>query len=666
MSNIISLVYGFILLVAINLFTLFVGPSAIWPITISDLPFLILLGGYIILCVLLLRKSQKSLRSIVNYRLLMEGLFCLTLLLFLFSYVYARNANMDYAQRFAQFGSQLRLAPTSTRERIIVLTRFVPLLLASGGWYVVTLFQDRHTGIIDRLGLLFVLLAVVLTMLSLPSWLHLDGMPFFAWISLVPLFIVLPRIGYWRGIFLGTAYGAYVTLCNNYWLGTFSLISLQVATIILAIYYLLFLLPAVWIIRKIPSPLLLALLWSVFGAFKHLGFASFPWGLPVHSQYRFTALIQMAEITGIWGIDFIIIYANAAIAHVLYQLSQPVRPGWKLLQHSAAASILLILALIFGIVRLQPVEGDTKSLRTALIQNNNDPRKTDYEETFQVLKTLTTEANEYSPDIIIWPETAFVPNIRRWSQESAEQSPLVDLVRRFLRYQSSLDTWLLTGNDDYEVIRDATGKELSRNNYNAAVLFSPSGKRVDTYRKIHLVPFTETFPYKQQLPGLYNFLLSFDVHFWEKGERWVVFEHPRMRFSVLICFEDSFPADVRQFVLQGSELLVNISNDYWAQDEVEAVQHFATSLFRTVEHRRPMVRSTISGLTSYIDAYGRIRKSLPQYQEGLLIVDVQTASEASMTLYTRWGDWFPIASLILSTAFIGLYFFRLIRLRRKS
>jgi apolipoprotein N-acyltransferase len=226
------------------------------------------------------------------------------------------------------------------------------------------------------------------------------------------------------------------------------------------------------------------------------------------------------------------------------------------------------------------------------------------------------------------------------------------LVRDFLGWQKSTGTWLVTGNDDYLLIQGPGGEE--RLDFNAAVLFSPSGERVATYHKMHLVPFTEYFPYRQQLPAVYRLLQSFDAYLWEPGKERVVFRHPRLSFSTPICFEDAFPNDVRLFARQGAEAIVNMSNDYWSQTEAEAMQHAANAVFRAVENGLPLVRASASGLTCAVDTRGRITSRAPIYEEAALLVDLRVAP-GDPTPYTRWGDWFPPACgvLLLAAAAAG-------------
>jgi apolipoprotein N-acyltransferase len=194
------------------------------------------------------------------------------------------------------------------------------------------------------------------------------------------------------------------------------------------------------------------------------------------------------------------------------------------------------------------------------------------------------------------------------------------------------------------------------------VLFDSAGVRVQTYHKMHLVPFTEYFPFKKSLPGVYRWLLDFDVYLWEPGSERVIFRHPRFSFFTPICFEDSFPDDIRRFVQQGAEAIVNISNDYWSLTEVEAKQHAVNSSLRAVENARPLLRATASGLTGYFDVDGSLLAAVPYYQERFLVVDLDFRPAAT-TLYTRWGDWLPQAAAAVLALLALLSFFPRVRRR---
>ncbi len=110
---------------------------------------------------------------------------------------------------------------------------------------------------------------------------------------------------------------------------------------------------------------------------------------------------------------------------------------------------------------------------------------------------------------------------------------------------------------------------------------------------------------------MYDILVKMDVYLWEPGTVQTVFNHPKFKFSTPICFEDLFPDYVRGFVNNGADIIVNISNDYWSLTETEGMQHFVNSLFRAVENRRYVVRSTASGLSGVIDRKGEIIETVP-------------------------------------------------------
>jgi apolipoprotein N-acyltransferase len=206
---------------------------------------------------------------------------------------------------------------------------------------------------------------------------------------------------------------------------------------------------------------------TAFDWLRSLGFLGYPWGMLGASQYALTPMIQIASVTGVWGVTFVMMLCNAVLAWYAGGALSRVRRG-----PSAA------IALAAG------------------------------------------------PDFVVSSETAFVPIIRRWSEEDPAKYPYAALVRDFLAYQKKTGRWRVTGNDDYRfVMHDGSPAPGERLDFSGSVLFSPRGQRGETYHKIHLVPSTEYFPFKKQLPAVYRLLKSFDAYLWEPGDRRVVFRH---------------------------------------------------------------------------------------------------------------------------------------------
>ncbi|HYW82333.1 MAG TPA: apolipoprotein N-acyltransferase [Spirochaetia bacterium] len=586
-----------------------------------------------------------------------ELLLSIGAVLFLFSYIYATNANMDYVQRFMASHGNLRLAPNSTQERLNACLRFLPFLAVDAAWYLY--FRLRKGTLARRaLGggrcthiwaLPLSMLSGILYALAFPSFMRTAGLPPLGWVCLVPLLLCLSEVPAGWGIMYGTFAGVLQTMISNYWLGTFNLLTLQFVSLITALEYVPFMAVSLLILRRSRGAgfIVFPAAWTVFDWLRSMGFLGYPWGMLGASQYSVIPVIQISSLTGVWGVTFLLVLCNSVVAWYGGRAAGgvPARRG-------AAPALVLAVACAFtlgwagwnALIEARKSAVGAKSVRLALIQQNDDPRKNDYRLVFDTLRSLTDRALAARPDLVVWSETAFVPNIRRWSHEDPAVYPLAALVRDFLAYQKTIGKWLLTGNDDYSLITQNGTEE--RLDYNGSVLFSPQGTRVETYHKIHLVPFTEYFPFKKQLPGIYRLLMSFDAYLWEPGDRRVVFHHPLFAFSTPICFEDVFPNDVRRFVREGAEVILNLSNDYWSLTEAEGMQHAANAVFRAVENGRPIARAAASGLTCMVDPHGRITARSPFYTESFLIVDVPLSS-SRQTLYTRWGDWFPASLAVL-------------------
>jgi apolipoprotein N-acyltransferase len=219
-------------------------------------------------------------------------------------------------------------------------------------------------------------------------------------------------------------------------------------------------------------------------------------------------------------------------------------------------------------------------------------------------------------------------------------------------YLEAQEVPFVVGNSDGQLARNAAG-ELERVDYNAVLVFEAGGALQDTYRKLHLVPFTEHFPYERQLPWLHRLLVENNTNFWREGSEWTVFELDGVRFSTPICFEDTFGYLSREFVRQGAEVIVNLTNDLWSYSEPSAMQHMGMAVFRAVENRRSLVRSTNGGMTTIIDPNGTLLDLYPPFKEGYLAGDVPVYTDAD-TLYTAWGDW--LAAVFVGSAGAALLF----------
>jgi apolipoprotein N-acyltransferase len=477
---------------------------------------------------------------------------------------------------------------------------------------------------------------------SFPNPVAAGGVPILAWIAYVPVFWVIRRATPLSSVFWGALYGYTAYGMFNYWLSVFHpLAGLIVGLIYLCYFAVLFpLLKLAAFLFPRRGYIVQWIIWIAYEYLRTQGFLGYPYGISGYSQWSVLPVIQIAGLFGVWGVSALVVFPSAFIAAAL---GDPRGAGLFFVRERFPGCIWLAAcaaALIYGFAVPRDYSGAPQA-RIALIQHNTDPWRGDLEDfrnNYVVLKRLSEEAlaETPKPDLVVWSETAFVPRIY-WHMTYRDDQASYVLVKELLDFLAEQDVPFVIGNDDAR--KEVSGQGIwERVDYNAVMLFE-GGEIKDLYRKQRLVPFTEHFPYEKQFPLIYRALERADTHFWKEGEEAAVFESRGLKFSTPICFEDSFGYLSREFVKNGAELIVNLSNDAWSKSLPAQMQHAAMAVFRAVENRRSMVRSTASGQTCAVDPGGKILAMAEPFTEAYLTVTVPVVKEE--TLYTRHGDYFP-------------------------
>jgi apolipoprotein N-acyltransferase len=511
-------------------------------------------------------------------------------------------------------------------------------------------------------------LGMVLFTLSFPNPLVEKGLPLLAWLAWAPVFLLVNRVNLPGSILWGALYGCGAYSLFNYWMGAFhpmaGLIITTTYTVYLGLTFPLLKLAQILFRRRFY--LVQWVLWLAYEYLRTLGFLGYSYGISGYSQWELTPVIQVARLGGVWAVCALVVFPSAWLGAALRGIGGPgeipgALAGFFRREWVSALSwfVCLCLALGYGI-RVRGGYGDASLVRIALIQHNTDPWRGDmdeYRQNLRVLSRLSDESLQASPrpDMVVWSETAFVPRIY-WHSNYRDDQESWDLVRELLSYLSRQDLPFVLGNDDARLEGNGSGG-WERVDYNAVLLFE-GGEISDLYRKLHLVPFTEYFPYQRQLPWIYDALIKADTHFWKKGKEATVFsvDIPRpggpgtLKFSTPICFEDSFGYLSREFVRNGAELIVNLSNDAWSHSLSAQNQHLTMAVFRAVENHRSMVRSTASGQTCGINPDGRVIALASPFTEAWLTVEVPVL--ADKTLYTVYGDYLGRFFAVLSAALL--------------
>jgi len=499
------------------------------------------------------------------------------------------------------------------------------------------------------------LVGAVLFSLSFPSFLDAEGYAPLAFISLIPVFILVHRSSWKLIVPYGFLYGFITYAIFNYWLSTFHPLAILIVPTIYAVYFLL-----VFPLLKLSDSLfprygylVQILVWLGYEFLRTKGFLGYPYGNIGYSQYQFLPFIQISAITGFWGVSALVVFPSAYLGNAVR--SRFVDLKGFFLQHRIDAvlyGIIFISVLIFGLT-VQRDYDQYRQWKVALVQHNADTWKgglRTFRRNLQTLKSLSEEALNEGPEIVIWSETAFVPGVD-WHSRYRTDPERYALVKDFKDFMSDQEVPFLTGNDDGQLENPNLPPVLEDGSYNRvdynAVLLYHENELKQTYRKTHLVPFTENFPYEDLFPRFYRLLVEHDYHFWEKGTEYTVFDVGGVKFSTPICFEDVFGYISRRFVREGAQIIVNMTNDGWSGSVAAQMQHMGMAVFRAIENRRSVIRGTNSGMTCTIDPDGRIIDMMEPFSRGYLISTVPVYTERT-TLYTRWGNWFALTALSLA------------------
>lgn len=477
---------------------------------------------------------------------------------------------------------------------------------------------------------------------------------FISWIALVPFLLSLynkgPKEAFLSGIFFGipyffgTEYWIYHSL--NHYGGIPFLLSITIV-FLLCLYLSLYtgLFATLFSLHNRASrfqiPLLAPFLWVALEFLRSYLFTGFPWSSIGYTQYNFLHIIQISDITGIYGVSFLVVAFNNAITDfiVLRRLirDMPLLPISKTVISFVILFLIIMASLIYGHFRLSE-ERTGSLLRASIIQGNieQDKKWEPYyqQKVFETYKDLTIKASYSSPSIIVWPETA-VPFY--FGNDSHYTEQLID-------FQKKINIPLLFGS----VIIKGKDKEkyyLS----NSALLIDRGGVVTYLYDKIHLVPFGEYVP----LSSLFFFIekLVTGMGDYVHGSKYLKANINKGEFATLICYEVIFPGLVRKFYIKGGDFIVNITNDAWFGRTSGPYQHFAIAVFRSVENRKPLIRAANTGISGFIDSNGRIISKTSLFKKTFLTIDIKT--DNTITFYTKYGDLFVYICIVFSIIFLA-------------
>jgi apolipoprotein N-acyltransferase len=469
-------------------------------------------------------------------------------------------------------------------------------------------------------------------------------------------------------------------------------------------------LPVVWVALEYARAYAL---WPVLDS----ELAGFPWFCLAHSQHTCTRLIQIADVTGQYGVSFFVAMVNGAVLDVLAWalLGRGVgRRAWRIVVPLAAAAVAAAALLGYGTFRLGQQTtrpGPKLGVVQLAFPISLAGRSASPQEIFSQHLHMSEQFKRAGLDLVVWPESMLGFQWMRpsyWFQfdpdavgaagplyTPAEQERIrvyQQSLRRLQALLGELDCPLLAGGS-----MPSAGRARAEGlNTNSALLFRlDEGGRValrGRYDKMHLVPFSEYVPFKESWTGLHKLLRRFVPEVMpqlDPGTNRVRLEIPcktageSVRFAVPICYEGVFARVCRRLATQDGQkrvdMLVNLSNDGWFIYEgrkylfagppirhasAELDQHLAQYVFRAVENRVPVIRAVNTGISAHVDSNGRVLSVVEHEGRRKMIggkLVAQTLVDRRASLYSRFGDVF--ARVICCVAAAGL---AVLLLRRRT
>jgi apolipoprotein N-acyltransferase len=390
-------------------------------------------------------------------------------------------------------------------------------------------------------------------------------------------------------------------------------------------------------------------LWAISGAALWVAlemlvarlFTGFPWNLLASSQYRMVPLIQLASVTGVYGISFLLVWTSLSLLSA--GLMIVLRPTLRSIWIGEIILPLVTVALVFNF-GFRQLAGDTPSNRTlkvTLVQPSI-PQTLIWDtsrdlERFREFIRLSEQALTNHPDLLVWPESA-VPSYACW--DTNIYPAITNLVRQH-------HVWLILGSDDL-VLPVHAAADGKYEYYNASFLVTPGGEFLSRYVKRNLVVFGEYVPLVRWLPFVKWFTPIEGGFTPGTGTVPFVLANLDVKTATLICFEDMFPFLAREDAEDDTDFLVNLTNNGWFGESAAQWQHAAGAVFRTVENGLPLVRCSNNGLTGWVDAHGRLRQVFRDdrgtiYGPGFMTAEIPLLARGekrSPTYYHRHGDLF--------------------------
>lgn len=553
-----------------------------------------------------------------------------------------------------------------------------------------------------------ILLSAVLLALGIPNELYQLGSPFYGFICLIPLyFVYLSARNYKEAAIAMGLHAFLVHLLSSYWLAffkDFAALTLGASALwtgLLAFgcgFFYFFPFKkyggnSSLSIRFLSDRETLctrrifwfAICYTIYEWTKSIGFVAYPWGTLYSTTWHIKLLPQIADITGVYGVSFLMALVQALIAEGIYLFYQKSVKEEKLETYSGYIRTAITVGVLFGVALTYGTYQYTKNrkpeklVNTVMVQQNADPwLSASDDENILNSQNLTTQQIQkaksmgHQIDLIVWSEGCLKYRFPRSENH----------YRYYPREKSLLD-FIEETNVPF-ILGGSYAPEGGKKKFNAALLFDGQGNFRGAYPKNHLVPLAEAIPFSEFKPvsDFLSKVIGISAG-WSPGDIYTIFKipchyppeklpeiskivsleknyyessrpkRPLVQFSTPICFDDAFPDVCRPLVKYGSDFFMNITDDSWSRTKSSEYQHFVIASYRAIEQRTTLARSCNAGYSVVLNPAGKIIMDMPLFEQHAKFVQIPVYKK-QITVYQRLGNWLPLTmmAIILLQMFI--------------
>lgn len=379
--------------------------------------------------------------------------------------------------------------------------------------------------------------------------------------------------------------------------------------------------------------LLFPALWVLIDYLRTLGDLGFPWSFLGYALTPVLPLSQFASVTGVWGLTYLALLGNMLLWDSVVACYRNMMSVKKWVQ--AGIFIVFLIAIsLWGANRMSHPPA-AEAVKVSVLQGNLNQfnwGNNSLDTAFAVLQLQMDAVSGEKPDLVISSESSILSFVARRSDHSQWVRNLVN----------SAGVPLIFGSLHWD--KGPTGSPYEYLVYNTAFLAEPGRNDLQFYHKIKLVPFSEAIPFEVQFPILSRINLG-EADF-QRGKEHTIFNVGKtIKAAPLICYEAIFPEFVRQFAKKGANLLVMITNDGWFGKSTGPYHHAEMARLRAIECGIPIARSANSGVSMFVDAFGRMSARTGLYERAVITQKIYLMN--LNTIYTRWGNWLVKSCLIL-------------------